>query len=135
MTPVQERITQENKIIADKNNAIKMLRSKIRNLQVVKSQVGPSMNLNDDSPSKNQEWRYIKETGTPEGEKKIFHSEDRQTPSVGPKLNLKMDASEQDHMNSSSGMTPRVDDSIEIKGELNPAFSKPDFRIKEDEDN
>ena len=32
MTPVQERITQENKIIADKNNAIKMLRSKIRNL-------------------------------------------------------------------------------------------------------
>ena len=46
-----------------------------------------------------------------------------------------MDASEQDHMNSSSGMTPRVDDSIEIKGELNPAFSKPDFRIKEDEDN
>ena len=44
-----------------------------------------------------------------------------------------MDVAEQDYMNSSSGMTPRVDDSVEIKGELNPAFSKPDFRIKEDD--
>ena len=44
-----------------------------------------------------------------------------------------MDVAEQDYMNSSSGMTPRVDDSVEIKAELNPAFSKPDFRIKEDD--
>ena len=107
-----------------------MLRRKIRNLQAVKSRSAPSMNLKSDPSAKSSNWKYINEK--PAGVENLTPSNyDRETPSVGPQMNYKMDSAELEQFQSSgTGTTPKLEDSIEIKQELNPAFSKPDFNIK-----
>lgn len=89
------------------------------------------MNLKSEPEPKNSDWKYIKETPTEVGNN-ILSSESRETPSAGPQLNYRMESSELDqYQNSGTGMSPTHEDSTEIKGDLNPAFSKPDLSFKE----